>query len=452
MKNLAMLLAGLAVAIPLHLDAHAEDLEQAWMVAQRVNAQLDAQRLQSRVAGLNLDAARRARLPSVQNFTVNALITPAPRIKNPQQSGSNGSNSGGFGQIFGNNQHELPISSTSLVVPIYTGGRLKANVANAGEQLNAQKTEEMRTGLDLKLTVAEAYVGVLRAGRDLQVSLSDVERLGSFGRDVKNRLEQGLATRNDQLAASVSLSNARLREIQSRKTLAQAWATYNRYLCRPFGTVVEMQDLRVEPGPPPPVPRSAAELAIPDEQAVAELTDRAIRLRPELAGLAAQSRGLDAQADAARSVIRPQITSYTGHTLLGSTVLSNDNFLTSTVLLQWTLTDSGSTRRRTEALRTQARATSRRQADAATDVALQVRTRWLDVQETRQRIPVAREAIAQAEENIKVVLDRYSQGLSTYTEVLDAENRRVQAATNDYDANYDSVLATFRLRRAVGDL
>lgn len=314
-----------------------------------------AQRLQSRVAGLNLDAARRARLPSVQNFTVNALITPAPRIKNPQQSGSNGSNSGGFGQIFGNNQHELPVSSTSLVVPIYTGGRLKANVANAGEQLNAQKPEEMRTGLDLKLTVAEAYVGVLRAGRDLQVSLSDVERLGSFGRDVKNRLEQGLATRNDQLAA-------------------------------------------------------------------------------------------------ARSVIRPQITSYTGHTLLGSTVLSNDNFLTSTVLLQWTLTDSGSTRRRTEALWTKARATSRRLADAATDVALQVRTRWLDVQETRQRIPVAREAIAQAEGNIKVVLDRYSQGLSTYTEVLDAENRRVQAATNVYDANYDSVLATFRLRRSVGDL
>ena len=32
-----------------------------------------------------------------------------------------------------------------------------------------------------------------------------------------------------------------------------------------------------------------------------------------------------------------------------------------------------------------------------------------------------------ANENIKVVTERYRQGLSIYTEVLDAENRRVQS-------------------------
>ena len=42
--------------------------------------------------------------------------------------------------------------------------------------------------------------------------------------------------------------------------------------------------------------------------------------------------------------------------------------------------------------------------------------------------------------------------LSTYTEVLDAELRRVQALGNFYNATYDENLAFFRLRRAVGDL
>jgi outer membrane protein TolC len=96
----------------------------------------------------------------------------------------------------------------------------------------------------------------------------------------------------------------------------------------------------------------------------------------------------------------------------------------------------------------------KRRADAAAAVALEVRTRWLDLRQSRLRIriPVARLATAQAEENINVVADRYREQLSTYTEVLDAENRRVQSLTNFYNAIYDESLALFRLHRAVGDL
>ena len=81
-----------------------------------------------------------------------------------------------------------------------------------------------------------------------------------------------------------------------------------------------------------------------------------------------------------------------------------------------------------------------------------VRSGWLEVQETRLRIPVARIAVEQAGENITYVTDRYRQGLSTYTEVLDAESRRVTSFNNLYEANYDAVIAVFRLRRAVGNL
>ena len=58
----------------------------------------------------------------------------------------------------------------------------------------------------------------------------------------------------------------------------------------------------------------------------------------------------------------------------------------------------------------------------------------------------------QAEENVKVITDRYRQQLSTYTEVLDAETRRVQSLNGFYNAVYDENLAYFRLRRAVGDI
>ena len=121
-------------------------------------------------------------------------------------------------------------------------------------------------------------------------------------------------------------------------------------------------------------------------------------------------------------------------------------------MVDWTLTDFGTTRRRANAQRNQEISTLKQRDNSADDIALEVRSRWLEVQETRLRIPVARLAVEQAKENITVVTDRYRQGLSTYTEVLDAESRRVTSFNNLYEANYDAVLSVFRLRRAVGDL
>jgi outer membrane protein TolC len=148
----------------------------------------------------------------------------------------------------------------------------------------------------------------------------------------------------------------------------------------------------------------------------------------------------------------PQASFVVGYGWLGSNSLVPQGIGAAAFVVDWTITDSGATRRRAAALRQQECASLKRRSDVAADIALQVRTRWLALQQARLRLPVARLAITQAEENVNVVTDRYRQQLSTYTEVLDAENRRVQSLTNFYNALYDESLALFRLHRAVGDL
>ncbi len=299
---------------------------------------------------------------------------------------------------------------------------------------------------------------MLRARKDLDVARSDVERLASFARDVTNRREQGLAIRSDELAAGVSLANARLGEIRARTTLESAWATYNRYLGRSPTQTTDLEELSVLP-PEPDMKelaaqalRGGADTTIPDDGEVRSLTVRAFQLRPELAGLAEQARGLAAQAEATRAGVRPQAGFSGGFFFLGTQNLVPQGFGTATFFIDWTITDGGASRRRAEAFHQQERAALKRRDDTAADVALQVRTRWLDLLQARLRVPVARAAIAQSAESLNVVLDRYRQQLSTYTEVLDAETRRIQSLNNFYDAVYDADLSLFRLRRAVGDL
>lgn len=452
--------------------ARGEDLGQAWEIALRVNAQLQSQQASSLSAGLNASAARRDRLPSVRTFSFDALLTATPGVSTSSFLGSSsgaksGSGASGTGAgltfpsvlpILGTGQRNLPVSLTFATVPLYTGGRLLRNIDYYGAQLGAQRSEEFRTVLDLKLTVAEAYINVLRARKNLEVAQSSVEQLESFARDVHNRLEQGLAIRSDELASQVSLANAQLAEIQARTTLESARATYNRYVGRPLTQDVDIEELTAIP-PAADWTRLAEEAVrnVPiasaaNEEELRTLTDRAIRSRPELVGLHEQARGYAAQADVTRAGVMPQVGFAMGFVYLGSNNALPQGIGAATFYADWTITDCGATRRRAAAIHAQERAAIKRREDTAADIALEVRTRWLDLQQFRRRVPVARLAIVQAQENINVITDRYRQQLSTYTEVLDAETRRIQSLSNFYNAVYDESLAYYRLCRAVGSL
>lgn len=433
--------------------ARAENLEQAWQMAIAANPLLQAARWNTSAASLNSSAARRDRLPTGQNLTADAQLNRSLTFNAPQGGGP-----GGMGFPLLGSQTNIPISLTTISQPVYAGGRLANAIDQADAQYGAQRADQVRTALDLKLNVAESYIAVLKARRDLGVARSNVSRLQSFLSDVKNRKQVGMATRNEELAAEVSLANARLREIQSRNSLDTAWAGYNRYLMRPLDVVVELE----EPSVPPSVAnvegltsralRVRPEFAQLNDQEVAALTSQAIGRRPELASLGQQARALRAEAEVTRSSMRPQVNVNGAYVYLGANTLSNQNILAATATVEWKFFDGGATRRRAAALENQQRALLRQRADTAADIALQVRTRWLSLSEARERVAVSKVAVDQAEENMNVVQDRYRQQLSTYTEVLDAENQRLQAYSNFYNASYDEALAFFRLRRAVGDL
>ena len=222
-------------------DARAENLRDAWAIALGTNQQLQASRQTSAAAGQELASSRSARLPQIQTLNAQAFLTNP--ISVPSSSGQPKAAPGG--------QEQFTISAVAAIVPIYTGGRIRNTIASNSAQWNASKADEATTALDLKLEVARAYVDVLRASRGVAVAESNVVSLTAQARDVGNLVTQGRGIRNDLLAAQVARANAQQRKIQVRNRLSIAWATYNRYLCRPMDTVVPLEELAQEPPPPP---------------------------------------------------------------------------------------------------------------------------------------------------------------------------------------------------------
>jgi len=69
-----------------------------------------------------------------------------------------------------------------------------------------------------------------------------------------------------------------------------------------------------------------------------------------------------------------------------------------------------------------------------------------------ERVSVAKTAITQSEENLRINRERYQERVGTATEVLDAQTLLSQTRTDYYRALYDQQVATARLKRAFGEL
>jgi outer membrane protein TolC len=92
---------------------------------------------------------------------------------------------------------------------------------------------------------------------------------------------------------------------------------------------------------------------------------------------------------------------------------------------------------------------SRRQLEL--DVAVEVQSAWLALREAVERIDVAREGLASAEEDYNFSKSRYELGAGTFLDLLNAEVSLAQARQSLVEAQADARTAEADLERAIGE-
>jgi outer membrane protein len=422
-------LLGAALAAP---PSAAETLEEAWGAALAADARLAAAGERSGASEAALAAARAERQPAVTATTATTRWRDTPAF----DFGAAGLP--GVLPLFGGETMNLATAQVSL--PLYTGGALTANVAAAAAASDGQRrgTEALRQGV--KLGVAEAYVGVLRAASALEVARANAAGLAAHARDVEDMRRTGQVPTNDYLAAAASLADARQRELAADNALTIARALYNRRLGRPLETPVALEPLEA--------PLGGAAIAAP----LGELVAAARAARPELAALDAEAEALAARANGARATRRPQLALSGGYAYLENRFLDREDFWFVQLGVRVNVFDAGRARHAGAVYDRQSAAAVDERRDLAAEIELEVHRAAATLATARERLGVATAAVAQADENLRVVRDRYRNGEGTNTEVLDAEALRALSAGNFDSARYDLRLAELALARAVGAL
>jgi outer membrane protein TolC len=419
---LAVCLAGLTGA-----NAAAETLEQAWSLALQVNSGLKSKKESTAAASSMLDSARAKYLPSLSLEAGYTALDSDPKQK---------------ADLLGYDL-EMPYADkdsgdykVKLTLPVFTGWRIERGIDAASASLQAAKQDEAGSVQDLKIKVAQAYVNVLRASHVLKVAKSHVESLEAHVRDVQNLRREGMVAKSDLLSAQVALADARQKALQATNGLDLAKAAYNMLMDRPLDQAVNLDELSPEPA----------------EDNLEQLTEQAISQRSEMAALASQVESLRNQAEAVRGEYWPQLGLAGGYAYQENSYQVHEGKWFVTVGLEWSIFDGGVIRHKAGAVDRQAAAVDMQRDEVGKSIRLQVRQAWLDVRETCKRIKVTESAVAQSTENLRVARDRYKNGLSTHTEVLDAETLRINSDTNHANAVFDAVMAGLRLKRATGEL
>jgi outer membrane protein TolC len=325
---------------------------------------------------------------------------------------------------------------------VYTGGRLdhleraaRAEREAAGEDLAAARA-------DLRLDIARAFWTLVTAREAEEVLTRSLDRIAAYVRDLKVRLDQGLIPPNELLSAEAQQARERVGSIEAGNARRIAEADLRRL------TGIERPG-EIEPA-------ATLDPPVSPEAETARLIAEAITRRPERRALTDRVEAANARVDAAAAERLPQIGVGGGfdyarpNTRIFPRVARWEDSWDVSVNATWTLWDGGRIRADRAEAAAGARAADARVADFDRQVTFEVRQRQLELESSRAAIDAANDGVRAATEARRVLGERFSAGVASNTEVLDAQTAMLQAELDRTRALSNARIAEARLTRALG--
>lgn len=326
--------------------------------------------------------------------------------------------------------------------PIYTGGRLDALERAARVDATASADEIASARLDLTLEVTRAYWALVTATESRRVVEEAVGRADAHLNDVRNQLTAGLVPPSDVFTAEAQESRQRMLAVQARTARDVAEAELGRLVDATPGTAIEATDSPVAA----PVPVSSIDA----------LVTLARQQRPERAALAKRVEAAGERGRAAAAGAKPVVAVGGGvdYARPNPRIFPREEAWRpswdASINVNWPLFDGGRTRSETAEASAQGRALVERLADFDASLAVEIRQRVLEIEASRAAIGAAADAVRSATEARRVLGERFSAGVATSTDVVDAQLALLQAELDRTQAVANAHLADARLARALG--
>ncbi len=311
--------------------------------------------------------------------------------------------------------------------------RAKKMTEAAGQQLD-------RTDQEIVFRVVRAYYQVLLAAKQLEVAEQAVKTAQAIMDRSQTRLDSGLAVQSDLLTAKVHMAARQQEAIRARNNMEMARAELNTAMGIPLDAPAQPSEVLAEHA-----------LPIPTLQ---EVERQALVNRPDLQRVQSEEAAQRQSVAMAKSAFGPRVNAFAGWEMDNPTFVAGgggNNWLGG-IEVQYDIFQGGEKRAELSRQRALEEKVVAMKQVASDGVRLDVRRAYYNLDSARQELDVARAAIAQAQESLRINQDRYDSGLTTITDLLGAEEATRRSQTDYWEAVYRFHASYADLELASGSL
>lgn len=301
--------------------------------------------------------------------------------------------------------------------------------------LDVTKLDIVRIKNLVALDFINAYFDLLETEKMVLVAQEEAERFDSHLKVAQSLYDEGVITRSDLLQAEVMLSDAKQRLLTMKNRRSFNSSNINNILARPIYAPVQVVD----------VPAGTSEVV-----ELEKAWDMAEKERSEIKIIDNQLRVLDFQETAARSGYYPTLFAQGGYNYKENRYeFPSENW--SLILgVNLNVFSGGSTKAEVSKVLYQKQQLLEQKRKLIDDIKLEVEKNYLDLKNALEKIQVTKDAVGQAEENLRINEIRYEEGVGMSTDVVDAITLLTTAETNYYRAVYELQRARAGLQYAIG--
>jgi len=302
-----------------------------------------------------------------------------------------------------------------------------------------EKTADLalkRTRQQVIARTVKAYAGVLLADEHAAVVRQTLATSRSHLKMVQSRYESGFVVKSDLLRARVHIADLEQQLLLAESRVEVAAAFLNAAMGVPI-------DSRYELG-------SALVAGENHKASLEKWIERALSQRPDFQQLQHLEAIAREEITKSRSARLPSVN------LVGNYEWNTEDFgewgdnYSLGAVVSVNLFSGHRLSAKIIQAKAELRQVTARKEDLKQGILVQTRQAYLEAQSAQKRIRVAEAAVAQAEEALRIIRNRYGSGLFTIVALLDAELALQQARTNHFRSIHDYKVASTDLLLAAG--
>ena len=344
--------------------------------------------------------------------------------------------------MFGSQQ--VPISDTnylayslSIQQTLFDFRKNASSYEASKKLLNAKKMDAARIRNLVAVDFVLVYLDLLDAEKLVKVSEKEVEQLESHLRDAKNLYEEGVITKSDLLQAGVKISDARQRLLTARNLRSVTASRLNNVLVRPLTADIQVEEIRESPA-------RFVETELEKAWEIAE------KHRPEILIAEETLKVLELERKATEADFFPRLFVKGGYDYTENQYQVHEGNWSVILGMGINLFHGGLTRAELKKNDSRRLRLLEEKDKLIDDIKLEVEKYLLNVRTAKERVEVTKDAVQQAEENLRINRLKYEEGIGTATDVLDAVTLLTVAETNNYKSVYDLRKAEAAVLFAIG--